>query len=274
MTEVVVDAKPMAKLPYDPKDIPEAVRKRAEAVNALYSQNGQAAQSNGSDDSSRQSSEAQETPSVPPAETPTPQTSTTPPSSTASAEPPPADDADWKLRYERMHGRYNASQKTIGEMQEQMTQLGNELLHLQRLPPQQQQPHAPPPNQPAPNYLTQEDVTNYGDELTNFAQRAALHAIAPELQDIRNQNAELQARLAKEARRALDQTVEIAVPNYREIDRDPRWHRWLLGIDVLSGRVRQQLLNEAIIAASPTSYLILPRLPKRGSSYRPQRASA
>ena len=40
------------------------------------------------------------------------------------------------------------------------------------------------------------------------------------------------------------------MPNYREIDRDPRWHRWLLGIDVLSGRVRQQLLNEAISAAA------------------------
>ena len=32
-----------------------------------------------------------------------------------------------------MQGRYNAAQKTIGEMQEQMTQLGNELLHAQRI---------------------------------------------------------------------------------------------------------------------------------------------
>jgi hypothetical protein len=56
--------------------------------------------------------------------------------------------------------------------------------------------------------------------------------------------------LAREARRVLDQQVEAAVPNYREIDSDPRWHRWLLGIDLYSGRVRQQLLNEAIAAAS------------------------
>ena len=73
----------------------------------------------------------------------------------------------------------------------------------------------------------------------------------PKLQEIEQQNAELRQRLAKEARRRLDQAVELAVPNYREIDRDPRWHRWLLGIDVLSGRVRQQLLNEAIAAARP-----------------------
>ena len=36
------------------------------------------------------------------------------------------------------------------------------------------------------------------------------------------------------------------MPNFREIDRDPRWHRWLLGIDEFSGRVRQYLLNDAI----------------------------
>ena len=96
------------------------------------------------------------------------------------------------------------------------------------------------------DYLTQDDVAQYGGELTDFAQRAALHALAPELQDIRNQNAELQRRLAKEARFRLDQQVAAAVPNYKEIDRDSNWHRWLLQHDALSGEVRQRLLNAAI----------------------------
>jgi hypothetical protein len=95
------------------------------------------------------------------------------------------------------------------------------------------------------NYLTQDDVNNYGHELIDVTQRAALHALSPELQEIRNQNAELQRRLAQEARHRLDQQIEHALPDFRERDRDPRWHRWLLGIDNLSGRVRQQLLNEA-----------------------------
>jgi hypothetical protein len=30
------------------------------------------------------------------------------------------------------------------------------------------------------------------------------------------------------------------------LTKDPRWHRYLLGVDPLSGRVRQYLLNEAI----------------------------
>jgi len=58
MTDVVVDQAPKPQLPYDPNDIPDAVKKRVAAVEALYSQsNG----SNGSD--GQQPSGAPEAPS-------------------------------------------------------------------------------------------------------------------------------------------------------------------------------------------------------------------
>ena len=88
----------------------------------------------------------------------------------------------------------------------------------------------------------------------DFAQRAALHAVAPHLQASEQQNLELQNRLAREARARLDAAVERAVPNYREIDQDPRWHNWLRSVDPLSGRVRQTLLDEAIASATPPGY--------------------
>jgi hypothetical protein len=66
------------------------------------------------------------------------------------------------------------------------------------------------------------------------------------LQQIQQDNAQLRQRLAVEARRRLDSQVATAVPNYQQVDQDPRWHRWLLGIDNLSGRIRQHLLNESI----------------------------
>ena len=98
------------------------------------------------------------------------------------------------------------------------------------------------------NYLTHEDVQNFGPEVIDVVQRGALNALAPTLQAIQQQNAELQRRLAVESRRRLDDQVSRAVPDYQTIDRDPRWHRWLLGVDSLSGRVRQQWLNDAISA--------------------------
>jgi hypothetical protein len=89
-------------------------------------------------------------------------------------------------------------------------------------------------------------VDTYGRDLIDLTQRAAAEVVAPQLAQMHQDNAALRERLAVEARHRLDQQVEAAVPNYREIDRDPRWHDWLLGIDALSGRQRQVLLNDAI----------------------------
>ena len=69
---------------------------------------------------------------------------------------------------------------------------------------------------------------------------------APHLQTLEQQNAELQQRLAREARRNLDAAVERAIPNCRELDRDPNWHRWLLQPDPYAGVPRHRLLDDAI----------------------------
>ena len=105
------------------------------------------------------------------------------------------------------------------------------------------------------DFLTRADVDNYGSELVDFAQRAAAHCLAPHLMSLEQQNAELQRRLQKEARHRLDSQVEAAISNYREIDRDPNWHRWLLGYDALSGEVRQRLLNAAIQRGDSSSVI-------------------
>jgi hypothetical protein len=96
------------------------------------------------------------------------------------------------------------------------------------------------------NYLTQQDVDNYGSELLDVSQRAALQVVAPYLQNLEQQSAQLRQQQAREQRRALDERVAALVPNYREVDRDPAWHQWLMGVDLMSGRIRQALLNEAI----------------------------
>jgi hypothetical protein len=102
------------------------------------------------------------------------------------------------------------------------------------------------------NYLTDQDVQNYGSELIDLTQRAAAQALTPTLVQIQQDNAELRQRLAIEARHRLDAQVAAAVPNYREIDRDPRWHQWLLSVDALSGQQRQVLLNQAIAESNAT----------------------
>jgi hypothetical protein len=98
------------------------------------------------------------------------------------------------------------------------------------------------------NYLTEQDVQNYGSDLIDFSTRAAAHALSPHLAALEQQQQQLRQQVAREQRARLDVAVEAAVPNFREIDRDPEWHRYLLGVDALSGRIRQVLLNDAIAA--------------------------
>jgi hypothetical protein len=98
-------------------------------------------------------------------------------------------------------------------------------------------------------YLTRQDVENYGTDLVDFAQRAAIQATAPHLNALQQQNQALNQQLAIEQRHRLDQQVAEAVPNLEEVDNDPRWHQWLRGMDPLNARIRQELLNNAIAAA-------------------------
>jgi hypothetical protein len=107
------------------------------------------------------------------------------------------------------------------------------------------------------SWLTQEDEQNYGRELLDVSQRAALHAVVPHLQNLEQQNAELAKRLAVEARRNLDAAVERAIPNYREVDRDPRWHQFLREIDTYTGQPRQALLNIAIADGSASRVIAI-----------------
>jgi hypothetical protein len=248
MVDVVVDQTPMEKLPYDPNDIPKAVRDRVAAVEALY---------RGSDGT--QPSGVSEPPQSIPAEPSTVQVPAsqveappTPAPSAPAVAPPSPDDPDpnsntWKSRALSKEGRERAeleqAHRDLGELQEKYY---NEVLKSQQ--PQRRAS----PKTPAPQFLTPEDEQNYGRDLLNVAKRAAMETVVPHLQTLEQKNEELRRQLAKEQRRQLDNAVEIAVPDYREIDRNPRWHRWLLGIDVLSGRVRQTLLNEAIsVGAAP-----------------------
>jgi hypothetical protein len=95
-------------------------------------------------------------------------------------------------------------------------------------------------------YLTRQDEENYGHELLDVTKRAALDVVVPHIQHLEAQNNALQQRLQREQRRRLDNEVAAAVPDFREVDRDPRWHRWLASPDPLTGRPRQTFLNDAI----------------------------
>src|SRR5262245_18294455 len=100
------------------------------------------------------------------------------------------------------------------------------------------------------SYLTQRDVDNFGPELLDVAQRAAQHAMGPELQQLRDENQDLRDEVSRAAKTAIDQYLDANVPNWREINADERFHQWLLQPEQYSGIIRDRLLKDAANAAN------------------------
>ena len=100
------------------------------------------------------------------------------------------------------------------------------------------------------SYLTRQDVDNFGPELIDVAQRAAHHAMGPELQRLHDENQELRDEVNRAAKMGIDQYLDREVPNWRQINADERFHRWLLMPEPYSGIIRDRLLKDAARAAN------------------------
>jgi len=73
-------------------------------------------------------------------------------------------------------------------------------------------------------YLTMDDEKNFGPELLDVATRAARQALAPELQQLHNENLALQSQLDLAKKAAIDRALDAAIPNWREINSDDGGH--------------------------------------------------
>jgi hypothetical protein len=146
-----------------------------------------------------------------------------------------------------MEGRFKQGQSLIGQLQETVTELGNEVVQLQATPR-----YAPPTQvvPPAVPMLRPEDEQTYGADFLDVAQRAALQAVAPQLQRLEQRNQQLERRLQQTSIEGINSALDREVPNWTQINLSPKFKNWLRIRDIYSGRVRQDLLKEAHSAAN------------------------
>lgn len=171
----------------------------------------------------------------------------------AAQEPEPqrstqVEPGSWEHRYFSMEGRYRQSQNTIGQLQEQMREMSDEMVRLQEHQ-QRTQPVRQNAPTPAPKLVTDQDTEVYGPELLAMVQRAARDAVAPEIDQVRNQTRQVSQRVMQNTKQTLNQTLDQQVPEWRDLNRNPRFRDWCSSRDVYSGQVRGQMLNAAYQAA-------------------------
>ncbi len=175
-------------------------------------------------------------------------------------QPPVVDpnDDSWQHKFLSMQGRWRSSQNMVGQLQEQITQIGDELIRTQASigtrPP-------PPPQTPMSQLndhkklITDEDRSAYGEELIDLARRSAQDALGPEIAALRNQNDLLKRQVTSSGQKDITATLARDIPNWVSINRSPEFKHWLRLPNIYTGRVRQQMLNEAYQAADAPKVL-------------------
>lgn len=267
-TEVVRDAPPKPLAPVDESVIiPKSVRDAAARADAFY-QNPPtdpavvAAEAEAAEAEAARAAEAQAAaeaavavpkPKKKPAKsaaTPDPEPVKTPDPALAPVTPEVSEES-WHHRYLSMKGRWEASQQNVGSLQEQLTQMGDELMRAQSMIQGRSQPQPQQQQRVAPTKLiTPEDEQAFGTELIDLARRAAQEALGPEVDDLKRQNTQLTQQVTRDAQVRVTQLLDREIPNWRDINNDPRFFNWLRLRDVYSGQVRKQMLDAAYRAAN------------------------
>jgi hypothetical protein len=147
-----------------------------------------------------------------------------------------------------MRGRYEQADRTIAEMQNTLGQLGDEVMRLQQ-GQQQPQDHRPAPLPTPVNPITEEDRRNYTPEFLDFVTRAARAAVAPDLDALSQQNQRVVQRVTQTQRASVYDKLDAEVPNWREVNVNPRFKTWCALRDLYSGQLRGVLLRNAFATA-------------------------
>lgn len=190
---------------------------------------------------------------TPPPQQPTPVPSAAqPPAQQPGGEPPaPAGQDGPEHQLRSLQGRYDNQVRLNNELTER---LGNmERMVASMRVSGVQQPGAEPPPPPAPvRLLTAEEQAEYGDEFVEVVGKRAREVVAPELSALELRFKNLENRLegvttvtAQSAREQLYATLDGQVDGWRQINQMPEFKDWLQFAEPLSGRRRNDLLQEA-----------------------------
>lgn len=152
----------------------------------------------------------------------------------------------WQHRFNVLKGKYDAE---VPQLQRQVTEVNRQLQEAKQAAPAAS---APQRAQEAIADLSPEELEQFGPELITVIQRIASRAAGPatpantaEMENLRQEVGQLREERQQDATARFWTDLAQAVPNYREINSDQRFHAWLTEIDPFSGMPRQQLLVNA-----------------------------
>jgi hypothetical protein len=179
-----------------------------------------------------------------------------PAAETPPAAPPPSPaqpelDESWEQKFRSQAGRMEQLVNTNRALNERLNQLDDLIIAMQAKGAEAPNPNPPPA--PAPKTLiTDQERTDYGDELLTVVGKRAREEYAPEFEQLASRLAKLEGRV-EGVGQVMDKTqqqdvyagLDQHVTDWREINKDANFKAWLAMPDPYSGRVRHDMLKDA-----------------------------
>lgn len=174
--------------------------------------------------------------------------------------PQPQTPEDWEHQFKSLKGRYDRDSEEKRSMARQLNETQRLLAQLSVAPPSPSGApsggegsgvrFAAPP--PPGRKITQQEVTEYGNELLDVVARRAQEVTEPvlaqvinELNQIKRQVGGVQNTVAYDARVKMYEDLAHEVPNWDAINNSPQFAQWLDQPDPISGAMRRNILNMA-----------------------------
>lgn len=170
------------------------------------------------------------------------------PAQAPAAAPAAPQSPDWEQRHRTLQGKYDAEVPRLhGQIRELAGQLKVATDSLDALRQAQATPATP-----AQPLVTPKDEEVFGSDLIDLIGRRATEIANAQTAALQAQVAALESRLGQTSQRQevsdddrFYATLGQLVPDYRDVNTDPRWLAWLGEVDQLTGLTRQKYLDNA-----------------------------
>ena len=152
-------------------------------------------------------------------------------------------------RWRSLQGVYNAQKRQLDETQSRLANMEQLISQMQA---------APAASYERPSHVTDKDVTDYGEDMVEFARRVTREEVVPlaqAVQQLMSRIDQLQGvvpvvqqvahQQAQNTHEKFYAALTARVPDWRTVNENPKFHDWLLSPDPLSGLQRQTLLTDA-----------------------------
>lgn len=151
-------------------------------------------------------------------------------------------------RWRSLQGVYNAQKRQLDETQSRLANMEQLITQMQTVPMDNYRPA----------HVTEKDMSEYGEDMVEFARRVTREEVVPlaqAVQQLMSRIDELQGvvpvvqkvahQQAQNTHEKFYAALSARVPDWQKVNENAGFHNWLLSADPLSGLQRQTLLTDA-----------------------------